>query len=77
MTIEILENSKKGTVTINGNATIEGHVSDLACDICNSAIVYHDKYDAQFCPNCNHWLEKACSDADCCYCAGRPDNPLS
>lgn len=32
-------------------------------------------HDAMACLHCNQWLEPACSDPTCPFCADRPDNP--
>lgn len=38
-------------------------------------IKYHEGYDAYYCGICDTWLEKACSDPECCYCPDRPERP--
>lgn len=40
-----------------------------------TAISYDERYDADYCPKCNEWLEKQCSDSDCFYCRSRPERP--
>ena len=75
----IVENIDKGTVTINGVITIEGHVIDTEdgrCEICQSAIIYYDKYDENFCAKCNTWYGPKCGDPGCIYCSNRPTKPL-
>ncbi len=32
-----------------------------------------DRYDAYYCTACHEWTETTCSDADCSFCAGRPE----
>jgi hypothetical protein len=65
-----------GTVTIDG-FTVSGQLfDDLHCPHCASAQVYYDDYDAYLCPACNVWLEPACGDPWCSFCAGRPSAPI-
>lgn len=52
-------------------------IQEEVCSVCNSKKVYYDKHDAKFCPVCNIWLEKQCSDEGCDYCKVRPEKPLS
>lgn len=33
------------------------------------------KYDAYWCPACDVWLSKVCSDPNCGFCANRPAKP--
>lgn len=44
------------------------------CDI-HGIGQYDEKYDVFFCPICDDWLEKKCSDDDCDYCKNRPLKP--
>jgi hypothetical protein len=46
------------------------------CPQCGTRGVYNQEFDANFCPSCNHWLEKRCGNQDCSYCAKRPASPL-
>lgn len=46
------------------------------CSQCKSNLVYYDKFDTYFCPNCNSWTESKCSDPQCKYCPSRPEYPL-
>jgi len=56
---------------------VPGFISETRfCPICRTAEVYHDKYDAFFCPHCNTWAEERCSDPTCSYCTIRPSLPL-
>jgi hypothetical protein len=71
----IHETEDTGQVQI-GHQTITGWIDDVPCKDCGTPRVYHDTYDAFFCPACNQWLESACSDPSCSYCTGRPDPPL-
>lgn len=42
---------------------------------CGSEKKYNKYYDSLYCELCNKWLERKCDDADCGYCAERPDRP--
>ena len=42
---------------------------------CGSPILYNEMYDSIYCPECNIWLEKACTDPECYYCFNRPEKP--
>lgn len=54
-----------------------GHVDrNQSCNECKLHLVYHEKFDAYFCPQCNSWTEKSCSDSNCKYCSNRPEKPL-
>lgn len=33
------------------------------------------KHDAFFCPKCDEWLERKCSDENCEFCQNRPEKP--
>lgn len=47
------------------------------CPFCDKKSVFLiNDYDAKACLSCNHWLESACSDPECPYCANRPESPL-
>jgi hypothetical protein len=73
--MKIEENLKKGTVSING-FEINGNTTNKSCPECDTAQIYHDSYDAYFCPACNEWLETKCTDSSCSYCQKRPEQPL-
>lgn len=63
-------------VTIDGHR-IPGWISGNGrCATCGAPKVYHEHYDAFFCPACNAWLDEACADQSCAYCRGRPLAPL-
>lgn len=51
-------------------------VPNSRCEDCGSVIIYYDKHDNEFCPNCNSWLTKPCADNTCIYCRSRPITPL-
>ena len=46
------------------------------CPVCGFQKMYHEEYDAVFCPICNIWLEQECGSADCEYCGNRPSFPV-
>jgi hypothetical protein len=73
--MQITEDADAGTITINGQV-IDGFLWSKPCRSCGGVTVYHEKYDAAFCPACNLWLESQCSDSFCSYCRGRPRTPL-
>lgn len=39
------------------------------------AVEYSDKYDSYYCPACDVWTERACSDPSCSFCSKRPVRP--
>jgi predicted RNA-binding Zn-ribbon protein involved in translation (DUF1610 family) len=43
---------------------------------CGHRLDYSEKYDSYFCPVCNIWTEKKCSDENCVFCKDKPDKPL-
>ena len=46
------------------------------CPFCGSSPVFLiNLYDAKACFFCNQWLENACSDPECPFCANRPASP--
>ncbi|MBR0483453.1 MAG: hypothetical protein IJJ69_01570 [Oscillospiraceae bacterium] len=46
------------------------------CPFCgNHPIFLINLYDAKGCLSCNQWLENACSDPECPFCANRPETP--
>ncbi|HTI97724.1 MAG TPA: hypothetical protein VL527_02385 [Dongiaceae bacterium] len=71
----ITEDSANGMVLI-GDISVPGWIDDVSCGHCGAARIYHEDYDAYFCPTCNLWLERQCGDATCSYCSKRPDKPL-
>ena len=73
--LNVVENEAKGTVVI-GDYEVEGFIDDQTCPECKEFRIYNDDYDAFFCPQCNVWLESACSDPTCDYCSKRPWKPL-
>lgn len=45
------------------------------CPTCGEKIYYSVVYDAYFCISCDKWLEKACRNPRCRFCADRPIKP--
>jgi len=39
-------------------------------------IDYDEEFDAEFCRNCNEWVENTCTDLNCYFCKSRPLFPL-
>ena len=60
-----------------GNQTITGFVRDEKCDRCSCNLIYDDKFDADFCPDCNEWKDIRCPDTNCEMCKNRPSKPLN
>jgi hypothetical protein len=72
----ITEDRERDFVRID-NVEFSGWIAkDRPCSICGASQIYHDDYDAYFCPTCNAWLESRCGDASCLYCRQRPERPL-
>ena len=46
------------------------------CHRCGSRAAYDHRYDANYCPTCNRWLEYGCRNDECAYCGQRPRKPL-
>ena len=69
------EDQEKEQITI-GTETLAGWIDSTVCGMCGNRRIYHDKYDAFFCAQCNQWLEEACSDPGCEFCAARPVRSL-
>lgn len=65
-TVELAESVKERTPKIWSNT----------CKTCGSGKIRSEEYDAYYCPNCNKWLEGACSDPECSFCVERPERPL-
>lgn len=36
---------------------------------------YSEKYDAEYCEECDEWMERVCCDEDCSFCKNRPSKP--
>ena len=49
--------------------------TNMNCEHCHSQLLYFFKYDSMCCPMCNRWNESICDDAECEYCAIRPETP--
>ncbi len=72
----VVEDRARRVVVVDG-ASIGGLVlKDRLCPKCSGAGVLYDSYDAAFCPQCNVWIEGACRDPKCEFCAHRPASPL-
>ena len=69
------EDESGEVVRIGGHALRE-FVHEGRCPRCRARSVYHEDYDADFCPQCNAWLEAKCSDPTCVYCSWRPFIPM-
>lgn len=53
-----------------------GSWSESECPECGEkSIFFYDKYDALCCISCDAWMERACNDPNCPYCANRPFTP--
>jgi hypothetical protein len=72
--VEVFEDNDS-IVHIN-EEMIFGFISDQICQVCKHELVYFDKFDALFCPECNEWAEGVCGDPDCSTCKRRPEMPL-
>ena len=69
--MKIWENKREREIVFCGKWKIGGAILEVRCDICDSNLIRFDKYDANFCPICNEWLDPNCS-----YCNNRPDTPF-
>jgi len=74
--MKIWEIRKKREVILCGKWRIGGIILKEKCEICNYPLVCFDKYDCNFCPNCNEWKGHNCEDADCHFCSKRPKTPF-
>jgi hypothetical protein len=73
--VEIITNA--GELDNHYTQTIKGNILPELCHKCGTSIIYGIEADATLCPSCNVWLESACSDPNCQFCANRSDRPLS
>jgi hypothetical protein len=46
------------------------------CERCGMPTEYTWDFDASFCRWCNRWIDQKCKEANCEFCAKRPDRPL-
>ena len=47
-----------------------GNFYDEICPKCgNKGLFFYDRYDAECCLACDTWLENACNDKNCPFCA--------
>jgi hypothetical protein len=74
--LPITEVKKERIIIIHNKWKIGGCIIKRKCDICGAFMGYFDKYDMEFCPECNSWAREKCGDIDCPYCAKRPETPL-
>jgi len=55
----------------------DGYVQyPVYCETCNHVKLFDIDHDAHFCPLCNVWIDKKCSDPNCDFCSTRPEKPL-
>ena len=73
----VTEFQDRSLVEVDGVSISGFVVPDVRCPACEAAAIYDDLFDAQFCPQCDNWLEPKCSDPGCQNCNSRPDPPLS
>src|SRR6478752_2242728 len=45
------------------------------CPVCGQDKLRDDTYDANYCMDCDIWLEAPCEDENCLFCASRPTHP--
>lgn len=72
--VDIFESEEDGRIAING-VTIYGCKDDEICKSCGKKRYYSLEYDTYYCPFCDIWLEEACDDPECRFCASRPNKP--
>lgn len=72
-----INEGEDGTVTI-GSLVIDGWIDrDRLCQNCGGRTVFELDFDANFCPSCDSWLDDACADRKCEFCAYRPARPMN
>ena len=49
--------------------------SRAVCSECGEKLFYIYRYDTDFCPQCNKWLNEGCNDPNCMFCSERPETP--
>ena len=76
MTRTVTEFQDRSLVEVDGVAISGFVVPEVLCPACGAAAIYDDVFDAQFCPQCDNWLEPKCSDPSCQNCIARPERPL-
>jgi len=42
--------------------------------VCGAKLKRNEQYDSYYCIDSFEWVESICSDLDCDYCVGRPEN---
>ena len=66
----------RSTVSVAGEV-VQGWIAEgSVCQECNATLIYNERFDSHFCPECNEWCERACSDPECDFCSARPPRPL-
>lgn len=55
---------------------IDGFIREDQCTNCGNPLVFYEKHDAEFCPQCNVWASEPCADTACDFCTKRPEKPL-
>jgi uncharacterized Zn finger protein (UPF0148 family) len=74
--MKIWESRKKREVILCGKWRIGGIILKEKCETCKYPLVYFDKYDCNFCPNCNKWSSHSCGDVSCPFYGKRPETPF-
>lgn len=74
MKINVIKKERK--IILDNKWIIGGVVLDTRCYECKNNLLYFDKYDSDFCPECNIWVSPTCEDDNCPYCKKRPQTPL-
>lgn len=72
---QVREEPERDLVYID-DVAIDGWLENAQCASCGAILVYHERYDGIFCPQCNAWISNRCSDPDCSYCPYMPDRPV-
>ena len=71
----VTEIADKDGLLIDGQE-YDAFIDNLPCRSCSELRIYSYRYDAYFCAHCNYWIEDACSDSTCEFCANRPIAPI-
>ena len=52
------------------------YIVEGTCPFCGEeSVALCEEYDSEFCVECDRWLETACTDPFCRFCAKRPARP--
>ena len=73
--MELRADAKRNLVIIDGHEVL-GSLDPDRCSVCGTTLVFHQQWDASFCPLCNLWVDEACDGEDCEFCTKRPTQPL-